>query len=235
MIQVLHQVQESEVLRSWALAEFSNPMRWDQLAQFAPAEVVQRLRLGVPTDENDWKTLEVAIRQFRDPLLKGLLALQVRWHSVELVVKDLEALRVIAYGPLVEVAPSRVLKDIVKVLEKDRQIDGGTFNVNVHRIRAGFDQTQMKGRPIMVAASLVDQTVLDRRIQPLLSNAAGGLGGSTARPKKSHSICRSLRRGCLNGTGTRMEAQPGKAYVNDQVLIHLQTMAFDHCAQHGKT
>jgi hypothetical protein len=138
MIQVLHQVLEAEVLRSWASAEFSNPMRWDQLSQFAPAEVVQRLRLGVPTDENDWKALEVAIRQFRAPLLRGLLALPIQWHSAELAVKDLEALRVIAYGPFVEVTPSRVLKDIVKVLEQDRQIDGGMFNVNVHRIRAGF-------------------------------------------------------------------------------------------------
>jgi hypothetical protein len=33
-------------------------------------------------------------------------------------------------------------------------------HVNVHRIRVGFDQTQMKGRPIMVAASPADQLYL---------------------------------------------------------------------------
>jgi hypothetical protein len=161
MLRLGEQVQESEVLRSWALAEFSNPERWTDLPRLVRAEVIQQLRDGgVPTDENDWSALVAAIQSFRQPLLQGLLPLQIQWHSGELTIKDLSGLRVIAYQPFVQAASAGTVGDLVSVFDRGGEVDGGKYNANVHRISAAFDEMKIRGRPIIVAPSATDPLYL---------------------------------------------------------------------------
>ena len=54
VIVVHEQIQESAVLRRWALAECANPERWSWLGTVVPAHVTERLRDGLPVEEREW-------------------------------------------------------------------------------------------------------------------------------------------------------------------------------------
>jgi len=109
-------VSESVVLRNWALAECSNPERWQQLGQVVPAHLVERLRDELAVDEQEWTFLENIMWQFRSPLLDGLRPLQPQWQTAVLEVEDFRSIRIIRHQPFLHACPSGTLSELATVV-----------------------------------------------------------------------------------------------------------------------
>ena len=103
-------IDESEMLRAWALAEVTSstsPMQ--QAPDFDP--VREKLRAGGADTLTpaDWQLLERGIRWAREPILGPLLALRPRWYRAHLPVEVLADARTIGFPLFVAKAPSRRL------------------------------------------------------------------------------------------------------------------------------
>ncbi len=176
------EIPESEVLRNWAMAEFSNPNRWTLLAKVVPAELLQRLRSRLPLEDHELTAMADLIRQFRSPLLDGLLALRPIWYRAVIAIDKLAIVRVIAYEPFARIVPSRVLNDLATAVERGDCIDG-EFNTLVRHMADAFNLATMQGMPILVAKSRNDPWYLlegyTRCTAMLLARRAGRLGDGT--------------------------------------------------------
>jgi hypothetical protein len=178
-------VSESFVLRNWALAECSNPERWQQLGQVVPAHLVERLRDELPVDEQEWTFLENIMRQFRSPMLDGLRSLQPQWQTAVLEVADLRSVRIIRHQPFLHACPSGTLSELATAVNLGHAVGDGSFNVAVSKMADTFHPSKTRGRPIFVAEAqnepwyLVEGYTLCTAML-LCANAAGKLPESMA-------------------------------------------------------
>lgn len=170
------------MLQNWALAECSNPERWQELGRVVPARIVQRVREHLPLDEQDLAFLENIIRQFRGPLLEGLLPLHPQWHTAVLEVEDLRSVRIIRHQPFLQACPSGTLNDLATAVNRGQGVGDGSFNVAVSELADAFHPSRARGRPILVTQAHNEPWHLvegyTRCTAMLCANAAGKLPGS---------------------------------------------------------
>jgi hypothetical protein len=104
------------VLRAWAIAEATSGKEGfahafaEQAPQPMRANVLNRHVESLTADE--WRVLEVNIRQYRAPMLDHLLALGVDWFDAQLSVGALENMRFFNLPQWVSKAPSRRFGDL---------------------------------------------------------------------------------------------------------------------------
>ncbi len=144
-------VSESVMLRNWALAECSNPERWQKHGLVVPAQIPERIKQDLDLDEHDLGSLEKIIRHFRGPLLNGLLRLHPQWHTAVLEVEDLRSVRIIRHEPFLKACPSGTLSDLATAVSLGKQVGDGPFNVTVGKMAATFHPSKTRGRSIFFA------------------------------------------------------------------------------------
>jgi len=135
-------IDESEMVRAWALAEVTGPSSpLQQVPQLDP--VREKLRAGgAGTLTNaDWQLLERGIRLTRQPMLDPLLALRPTWYRGHLPIDVLAGARTINYQRFVELAPSRRLAALCVT----RGQPGGAPE---------FDRAAMTAPPILIGPTL---------------------------------------------------------------------------------
>lgn len=110
-------VNQSHMLRTWAMAEVVNP-RWTRHVVGVPWPdgVRPRWTWGQwdALTEAEWGMDEQIISQLRAPLLDGLLQLQPRWNEGSLPIDTVAGMRIMAFPPFLERAPSRRLAELAE-------------------------------------------------------------------------------------------------------------------------
>jgi hypothetical protein len=103
-------VSEQEVVRDWAISEVISDVADLARDPYLPA-VRRRVLAGEKLLPGEWDLLETRLRVVRSPLLDGLLAVRPTWFRGELSLTTFGEMRIIAFQPFVEKAPSRRLED----------------------------------------------------------------------------------------------------------------------------
>ena len=140
------EVGERRMLRSWAMAEVTNPRWASNLAGVEwPSMLKAKMDAGdwVALTEAEWAIVEDVISQLRAPLLGGLLQLGPRWYESELPIETVAQIRIMAYPPFVAKVPSRRLMDLAEA-------ERGASSSAPEFLRAS-----MVGTPIAVAPIIV--------------------------------------------------------------------------------
>jgi hypothetical protein len=143
-----------QVLWEWALAELTSP----RLARFYPETPELRARVGAggafdPASELDQQVI-LAVRRFRSPLLKGLIADEMRFHRALLRPDEIGALRRFRDPEFRRIAPDAVtIADMATALAAEPPEHEEIPLAKAWRgTRAGFDPALMRGRPFLLAA-----------------------------------------------------------------------------------
>lgn len=143
-----------EVLWEWALAELTSP----RLARFYPETPELRARVEAggafdPASELDQQVI-LAVRRFRSPLLKGLIADEMRFHQAVLRQDEIGALRRFRDPEFRRIAPDAVtIADMATALAAEPPEHDEIPLARAWRDgRAGFDPARMRGRPFLLAA-----------------------------------------------------------------------------------
>ncbi len=139
-------MNQSHMLRTWAIAEVANP-RWAANLAGVPWPPGLKAKMDVgqwdALTEAEWGMDEQVICQLRAPLLDGLLPLQPHWYEGGLPIEAVADMRIMAFPPCVEKAPSRRLADLAEA-------ERGAGPVG----QAEFARAIMVGLPIAVGRTL---------------------------------------------------------------------------------
>lgn len=143
-----------QVLWEWALAEMHSPRQ----AQFYPETPELRARAAAggafdPKSELDQQII-LAVRRFRSPLLKGLIADEMRFHQAVLDPDEIGGLRRFGDPEFRRIAPDAVtIADMAAALAAAPPEHAEIPLAKAWRDgRDGFDPARMRGRPFLLAA-----------------------------------------------------------------------------------
>jgi hypothetical protein len=156
MISDLRSFKESEMLRSWAIAEvFSKSTEiqgWYKSSRLSP-EVWDKVQNGrTDFSESELVGLEAAVRYCRALLLNGLLSLGVNWHEGKLSLQEFEAVRMIHH--FAQPLGSGMLIHLVRAyLEGKLPKDLQKFGLELQSVAKEFRIENMTGKLILVAKS----------------------------------------------------------------------------------
>ncbi len=139
-------VDQSRMLRTWAMAEVVNP-RWAHNLVGVPWPLGLKAKMDVgqwdALTEAEWGMDEQVISQLRAPLLDGLLPLLPKWNEGELAIEAVADMRIMAFPRFLEKAASRRLADLAEA-ERGAGPAG----------RPEFIRAAMVGLPIAVGRTL---------------------------------------------------------------------------------
>jgi hypothetical protein len=146
-------VGEKTVLASFAEAEFSSPRHGPRLARLVQPGVLTRLQFAA---SSSWTAAERdaaigALFRYRGMFFGPISALGPTWNEATLMVDDLPDLRTTNLPGFRELAPDLRLGKIVAALEAGRHTSDTDWERNYRQLRAEYDPTMVRGRPILFA------------------------------------------------------------------------------------
>jgi len=153
MIKDLKRITEEEMLKNWALAEIASIRRRKYLGEALPPEILKKSQEGnYEFSEQEWQQLTAMIRNFRSPLLDGLLMLKMEWYEGVLPAAELTKLQIMNWPPFVDLSGSRKLIDLAKAfLRGEMPPKHPEFAENLEILRKDFGISCMRGKPIIVS------------------------------------------------------------------------------------
>jgi hypothetical protein len=140
-------VDQSGMLRTWAMAEVVNPRWAPNLVGTIPWPAALKAKMDAghwhALTESEWPMVENIITQLRAPLLGGLLALRPKWYLGEIPIAAVAETRFVNFqGFLAKVPGSRRLADLA---EAER---------GAEKAQPEFNRAAMTGLPIAVGSTL---------------------------------------------------------------------------------